>query len=73
VITFWAIFINFGRKIIIVAPQEWFSRSILALSKEFRNSNASVIGDLPKLNDNSVQVIQHQGYHNAAQSIFCEN
>ena len=37
--------------------QEWFSRNILALSNDFQNSNASAVGDLPKLNDNSVQVI----------------
>ena len=36
--------------------QEWFSKNILTLSNDFRTSNASTVGDLPRLNDNSVQV-----------------
>ncbi len=39
--------------------QEWFSKNILSLSNDFRTSNASTVGDLPKLNDNSVQVTTH--------------
>ena len=37
--------------------QDWFARNILALARDFHNSNAAAIGNLPKLPENSVQTL----------------